>query len=473
VKHRVEQQNPLPIMEVSVVQAAMAASGRKKHIRFSKHFGIAGRQADLDFVDVPIDTDVPLYVDPYSFKVNDDIWFIECNNLVVDFFQQVVDAISAGNIHRARELMYPLREPNGTHLGMSQGNPRGRGVGPVQANALIQRLSESRAVRTGRLHDLADCELMIRNISNDKISDITTNVVLMKLIQFTHAQCHKWNLPTAEFPIGPYWCPEQSFWRTGHERLPAYNDRPIILVPKLVIRRALCVDHHEYHRDFLIPHLQMEHLNANTSLVRVLKSGERRPPLKKDVEPELPCTKDAIFDYSEKHPELMKKYKDGLPEKRCRPDDQTIEDMVTEVCTGSHGITVHHYIDQRGATVMNNTNQVFGDSIGSAVGSGTVNARDIAVFKETLSNTMALDESTKTALVNARMAVESAGLSPGEKANIADDLGTLTTELTKPQKDNHRIDGILRRIGAVAPSVLTVLKSVKLVADLIVGTPPH
>jgi hypothetical protein len=38
--------------------------------RFSDYFGISKGQSQLDFVDVPLDTDIELYVDPYALHIS-------------------------------------------------------------------------------------------------------------------------------------------------------------------------------------------------------------------------------------------------------------------------------------------------------------------------------------------------------------------------------------------------------------------
>ena len=60
---------------------------------FSEYFRLNKQQAELDFVDVFIDDDKPLYIDPYVFKVRNDTWSVECNNIIDEFFNTVVNAI--------------------------------------------------------------------------------------------------------------------------------------------------------------------------------------------------------------------------------------------------------------------------------------------------------------------------------------------------------------------------------------------
>jgi hypothetical protein len=41
---------------------------------------------ELDFVDIPLDTDIKLFVDPYAISVRPESWFQECNEYIISFF---------------------------------------------------------------------------------------------------------------------------------------------------------------------------------------------------------------------------------------------------------------------------------------------------------------------------------------------------------------------------------------------------
>src|SRR4051812_33643659 len=118
-------------------------------IRFSDYFKLGKSQAQLDFVDIPLETDIRLFVDPYALSIENDPWFAECNNLVVDYFQLVIDSIRTGDYQTAQRLLLNLHEPNDTHLGLSTGRPSGRGIGPKQAREIYNQLKDSKAVSTG------------------------------------------------------------------------------------------------------------------------------------------------------------------------------------------------------------------------------------------------------------------------------------------------------------------------------------
>jgi hypothetical protein len=158
-------------------------------MQFSEVFNIGKSQPELDFVDVLVDTDIPLFIDPYAISKRNDVWSIECHNTIVSFFQKVIDTIRQGQDEVALRLLRGLGETNDTRLGLSQGKPQGKGVSGQQASYIYESLRKSSAIRTGLITELSDCELMVDGIARDKISDITTKIIKRKLIEYTRDQC--------------------------------------------------------------------------------------------------------------------------------------------------------------------------------------------------------------------------------------------------------------------------------------------
>ncbi|MFC5863452.1 hypothetical protein ACFPT7_14195 [Acidicapsa dinghuensis] len=148
-----------------------------KKTRFSDYFQLDKTQAQLDFVDVPVETDIPLFVDPYALHISGQDWLRECGNSVVEYFQKLVDQIRKGNNKAALQLLDNFHEPNETHLGFSSARPSGRGWGPTQARQLHEILKNSEVVRSGDLKDLGDYEMFVPGIGPDKISDLATNIL--------------------------------------------------------------------------------------------------------------------------------------------------------------------------------------------------------------------------------------------------------------------------------------------------------
>jgi hypothetical protein len=283
-------------------------------LRFSDYHNIPLSQHELDFVDIPLETDIQLFIDPYAISIRDDPWFIECNNILVEYFALVLEAIRSGRENDAISLLRRLSEPNQTHFGFSGGRPAGRGIGAEQSIDLYERLRDSRAAVTGFLRDLADCELVIPGIARDKISDITTNIIKVMLLTYTADQCGMHGISTRDVPQS-FWHPPSRSWRSDYVPLPVVTFRrlqePIILVPKIIARCDMAYDAHEYYRDYVLQYLQAEYVDAGSSLVHVLKNG-KRVVYKKDLKALHPYSKRFLYQFSRDHPDVLQRYKSSV-----------------------------------------------------------------------------------------------------------------------------------------------------------------
>lgn len=278
--------------------------------RFSEIFGIQLEQAQLDFVDITPDRDTPLFIDPFAISLRQDEWSELCHQHITHFFQTALDGIRAGKAAEARRMLNGLNEPNETCLGVSKGKPSGRGVSGKQALDLYDSLARSQAAQSGVLEELAECDLFVEGIGPDKISDITTNIIRRLLIDYTEAQCtlHGVELK-GEYPTGRYWDIESRSWRSGYAALPVHKQKRLILVPKYSVRRNMALDAQEYYSHHILNFIQQEEYERGSSFVRVLKSGERRPPTKKSVAERFPFSKDFLASFSEANPEVLAGYK--------------------------------------------------------------------------------------------------------------------------------------------------------------------
>ncbi len=294
---------------------------------FSEYFRLNKSQYELDFVDVPINNgDVPLFIDPYAISKRSDYWSVDCHNAIVEFFQGVIDQIREGNEKQAKYMLSGLREPNQTRFGLSKGeDPRGRGVGGEQAEDLYKALADSTAVKTGFIKDLEECELLIEGISRDKISDISTNIIRHKLIEYTQDQCELLNIGTNSVPSEPIWNKGNGKWANDYVNLPVCNGRSVILVPKAIARFTIEFNHQEYYQHFVLNFLQSEHIEANSSLVRTLKDGTKRPPFKKALKELHPLSKQFLYEFSKEHPDVLKNYKKS---KNYSLTEITVEDLL-------------------------------------------------------------------------------------------------------------------------------------------------
>lgn len=285
-------------------------------MRFSEAFGLRKSQAELDFVDINLDGDTPLFVDPFALSIRRDAWSYHCTQHILSFFQAAIDAIHADDEVRAQHVLNHLSEPNETRLGLSKGAPSGRGVSGKQALDLYDALSESEAARTGILREIAECDLFIPGISHDKISDITTNVIRHPILEYTRDQCLLHGVPLREgISGGRVWDIGIEDWTSVYATLPVHHGRRILLVPKASVRFHMCLDSQEYYNHFMINFLQAEYSESASSLVEVLR-GRGRRVTKKSVKERHPFSKRALFEFTRMHPEVLENYKKIKGERR-------------------------------------------------------------------------------------------------------------------------------------------------------------
>ena len=99
-------------------------------MKISDLFGLKRSQHELDFVDVDIDSDTPLFLDPYFIAKNDFPFAYDARLSLRSFFACLLNALKKNRIDEAKELFSHLGESNEVCLGFSKAKPQGKGMGP-------------------------------------------------------------------------------------------------------------------------------------------------------------------------------------------------------------------------------------------------------------------------------------------------------------------------------------------------------
>lgn len=250
--------------------------------RVSEFFKLSGDQGSFDFVDVYINRDVPLFIDPTALRHAGGEWANRCVSSVQTFFQAVIDEIRAGNRTAAMALMRELSEDNSTHLGFSS-RSKGSGVGDGLAAEFYRQLKSSAAVKTGLVTDLEDTALLVEGVGRDRISDVTTNLIRRQLIEYTQAAAGYYGIPLRKnIAAPPFWDGATKSWRQATFELPIAGQSPLVLVPKEIVRRSLDYDSGEYYRHYILEYFKDVELQQRSPLVYMVKDQPRIR--KKDVE---------------------------------------------------------------------------------------------------------------------------------------------------------------------------------------------
>ncbi|MFD8246928.1 hypothetical protein [Nocardia sp. NPDC059691] len=252
-------------------------------VRVSEYYGLSGDQGTLDFVDVEIDRDTLLFIDPSVIASIDGPWEHACISAIQSFFQEVIDCIKAGDKDKAKSLLSHLSEDNSTRLGYSKRN-RGSGVGSKLSEEFFTELSASDAVHSGLISDIEDTALLIEGVGEDRISDVVTNIIRNLLIEYTQAAAAYYGIPLKNsIAVPPYWGANKRQWVSRYFDLPVAGKSPLILVPKSIVRRLLFINPGEYYSHYVLTYLMDDEVRRQSPLVRVFKTQNKQYVTKKDV----------------------------------------------------------------------------------------------------------------------------------------------------------------------------------------------
>ncbi len=286
-----------------------------EHIWFSNYYGLDEPQFKLPFVDFNLNSDVPLYIDPYAITQDRTELAERCHNCIISYFQALLDAIRSDNRNQIKRLVSRhLSEPNEIHLGVSKKARGGRGLGPIQESQVVSALSDSTAAKTGVIQTIQELELHIEGIGPDKISDLIANIILAELAAYTEEMCQEYAIPTNYIAVSGYWNDVNREWDGGYFNLPSRGTHSYILVPKRFVRYSRdLINHREFYERYVLNTLQQKLLRADDSLVQTLKNGVRRvtkKSIREDVRFSL--SKAFISKYIMKNPDVMEAYRKEL-----------------------------------------------------------------------------------------------------------------------------------------------------------------
>lgn len=280
-------------------------------MRVSEQFQLGVTQASLDFVDVDVDGDVPVFIDPKAIRLLHGAWAETCQALIQSFFGELLAAIKSGDRQRISALVLHLSEPNETHLGVSKGESNGRGLGSgKRSRELVDALANSVAGKTGLLQDLDETTLFVEGVDRDIISDITTNIIRGPLIAYTQNVCNFYSIPMQKQYVGHVWNHNTLMWEEIEADLPRASSDKLLLVPRSIVRIRLITNRGKYYRGYIRPYfVDIELNNPRSELVRILKGGTRKVLLT-ELDKLVDQSKAGLVDHTTKWPSAIEKYRE-------------------------------------------------------------------------------------------------------------------------------------------------------------------
>ncbi|OQD42512.1 hypothetical protein BUL40_10345 [Croceivirga radicis] len=291
-------------------------------MHFSIFYKLGSRQPNLDFVDIKLNTDNTLFIDPRLIESQNTHFCVLMQKRIEVFWGELIKSVKAKDTKRVYYLLSGLKEPNETRLGYAFSTPKGNSVAAKLKPKIVDAIQRNKAVQSGILSHFSDVELFIEDIGSDRISDITTKIIKEVLIEFTQEQCKLHNIPTVEVLQDDIFDMKTHRWVRRKVNLPVYFGKPILLVPKNIVRLENSAGHNIgcfYRfaiRNFIVHDKDM--------LVDVSPSGKDGEILLRDVQSKYPLSKGSLNNWVLKYGPLLVDYKTDYLKGRIRPltDDE-------------------------------------------------------------------------------------------------------------------------------------------------------
>lgn len=234
-------------------------------------FGIT----NANFFNINIEKDIPKFIQPYTVECLSDEIAVRCNATALDFFNKVHERLENGDVRGAYNIFGKhLNEPKENCLGYAS-STNGKGLNELAYYAMKQILDKPFLV--GEIKQIADLQLYVEQIMQDRISDIYTNVTRKVLNDYTIEQCRLYNMThlLQEREFGPYWDVETHQWITNsRQTMLVINNKPILLTPKAFLKGSFG-PYKMYRNVLLTEWIKQDLLKNESSLIRERKNGEK------------------------------------------------------------------------------------------------------------------------------------------------------------------------------------------------------
>lgn len=224
--------------------------------RLNDYHSLPFTQAEVDFAIPFLDEDIPLYVDPFL------LWKITSqqdnalHTSLVNSFNQLGYLYTSGKEDEAKKILIQLTECDEVGLGSSK-TRQGKKIGENLAGDILTLYKNIPQINRQGFQHFEEIQLLVDNISKDRVSDIACCLIKSFLIDFTLDQCDKHNIPVQKVNV-PVYDYKKTKVKNEDTFLPVNpeNSKPILLVPKRWLRFSPWINYDDYFGDYYIKDIE-------------------------------------------------------------------------------------------------------------------------------------------------------------------------------------------------------------------------
>lgn len=273
---------------------------------FSEQFSIKCI-GDEEWFDPILHQDTLLFIDPFSVFKSQDELFKDSYSEIMYFFQQAFELIAhSGGVkshlsYKKAESMLLFPEVNAICLGYSN-SQQGSGTGLKWARTLTYNISKIIAKGVMHISHFEELGIFCEGIDPDRLSDMTANLLKIRLIRYTQKICNLYNVPMKKQRVqNAYFDYKYKRWCSDEYLLPVNpykKNSPILLLPKNFLN--------------VLPEINSDDFSETIQLAERLRNDF-------NYEVDINLDKEAITKIAIDNYDLVKEYIDIVEKREVKP----------------------------------------------------------------------------------------------------------------------------------------------------------
>lgn len=212
--------------------------------------------SNFEFVDIQLDMDNRIFIDPVLLQLVTDKWSIEANQHVQSYFDCLFTSLKNDRKNQINKLFSHAHEQNATKFGYGNGR-NGKGKTADGLEKSLGKLKELVHV-IPTISQAEDIPVLVEGFAEDCMSDLLTNILHKQLNEFTACQMKKRNILSNNQKTFWTWDILKSDWTQITRESWFYNNRELLVVPKWIVRQNYLFKAHQYLYGVIIERMQVE-----------------------------------------------------------------------------------------------------------------------------------------------------------------------------------------------------------------------
>jgi hypothetical protein len=221
--------------------------------RLNDFYNIPFTQEEVDFAIPFLDEDIPLYLDPFLLWKSPSQQDNALHTLITNNFNHLGYLFNKGNENDALNILINSSECNEVGLGNSK-TKEGKRIGEKLANSMLNTFKIIPQISKSGFTHFEEVQLLVDNISKDRISDIACNFIFSFLVDFTIEQSEKYKIPIEKITLEQVYNSKKYKFEKEETYLPVNPNtkQPIVFVPKRWLRFMPWINPDDYFKNYYL-----------------------------------------------------------------------------------------------------------------------------------------------------------------------------------------------------------------------------